>query len=249
MHGAKSLLIKMQGVPWNPVPGREDVGNPVEIMANGDVTNGDDNDEHPQELDDDEHDNDQSIFRGGPHSFHVSRKAVAKYGTTDGCAACAAIKKLGHLKRKSNHNHIGECKRKTIKLMQVDPQYRGSMEKHGLADASQSVEMVTEGRREEMVGHIRKAMHYVNSKVERGSNTLGHRLDKTTMEMLIANIQVAQVYNPPRVVPWCERQLGRYVRTSNHAKASPTRPPPPLPKHKVKFQTTPASSRSIPRMV
>ena len=105
----KELLLKMKGLLWRPVPGREDMRIPVEISVDEGAV-GDDDDNHVQtEHDDDDRDDTIPTFRGGPHSFHVSRKAVMKYGTTEGCAACTALKRLGHLKGKLNHNHIDAC--------------------------------------------------------------------------------------------------------------------------------------------
>ena len=94
---------------------------PVEINTNGDVV--DDDDYQPQDLEDEERDGTAPTLRGGPHSFHVSRKAVAKFGTTEGCAACTALKRLGHLKGKLNHNHSEACWKRIIRLMLDDPQY------------------------------------------------------------------------------------------------------------------------------
>ena len=60
------------------------------------------------------------------------------------------------------------------------------------------MDSVTESRREETLGH--KAIHHVNSIMEKKPSKLEHKLDKTMMELLIANVQVAEVYSPPRVV-------------------------------------------------
>lgn len=59
------------------------------IVDEGDIKNPD--------MDDDKREDVQKpVFRGGPDKLPVSRKAVAKYGITEGCAACIAIKRLGH---------------------------------------------------------------------------------------------------------------------------------------------------------
>ena len=103
------LLNRMKGVPWNLVPGKDDIRVPVDITEEGAVVCEDD--EVPSEKSDDELDEEQKItLRGGPHRLHVSRKAIARYGTTDGCAACTALKRLGHAKGKLNYNHSAECR-------------------------------------------------------------------------------------------------------------------------------------------
>ena len=194
-----AMIMKMKGVPWNPVPGREDSRIPVAIEGDGVIV--DEDDVEVQEMDDDEQEDVQRpTFRGGPDKLHTSRRAVAKYGITEGCAACTAIKRLGHRKGKFNHNHNEDCRRRIIKLMIGDPEYRSLMEKHGyLNNPEQSVEMVSEVQREEMLGRVRKAIHHINGMVEYRRSSIEKQLDKAMMGLLIANVQVAEVYSPPRV--------------------------------------------------
>ena len=188
-----------RGVPWSPVPGRDDVRIQVAINENGDAV--DKGHEQPLDLDEDEHESiQQPILRGGPDTFHVSRKAVAKHGTIDGCAACTAIRRLEHLRGRSNYNHSEECRTRIICMMRNDPEYRGLMEIHCYANSEQNIEMITDMQREEMAGHIRKAIHHINNLMERKRSPIEHGLDTAMMELLIANIQVAEVYSPPRVV-------------------------------------------------
>ena len=94
-----------------------------------------------------------------------------------------------------------------ICMMLDDPRYRGLMERHGFAGGEQSIELVTESRREETSGHIRKATQHVNYMMEKKPSKLEDKLDKTMRELLIANVQVAEVYSPPRVTRMAE-QLG-----------------------------------------
>ena len=142
----------------------------------------------------------QPTLRGGPDKLRVSRKAIARYGATEGCRACTAIEGMGHLRNKLNCNHSAECRRRIIKLMQVDPKYRGLMEKHGYIDnGTPVVEMVSDAQREEMLGHIRKAIHNISRQAEYKESEKERRLDRAMMEILIANIQVAEVYSPARV--------------------------------------------------
>lgn len=130
----------------------------------------------------------------------MSRKAIAKYGGTEGCAVCTAIKRLGHLKGRLNHNHSEECRTRIVELMRGGPQYRWLMEKHVQVGAEQSVDLVTEAQREEMLGHMRKAIHSVNHEGERCAKELEKKPNKAMMDLFIANIQVAEIYSPPRVV-------------------------------------------------
>ena len=54
--------------------------------------------------------------------------------------------------------------------MTGDPQYRSLMEKHGYDTEDRSLELVTEVQREEMLGHVRKALYQVNNKIRKESN-------------------------------------------------------------------------------
>ena len=84
-------------------------------------------------------------------------------------------------------------------MMRSDLQYRSLMEKHGFEPNEQSVEMVTETQRDDMLGHIKKAIYHVNSQRGHRTSELEHRLDKAMVELLMINVQVAEVYSPPRV--------------------------------------------------
>ena len=177
----RGMFAKIQGVPWQPVPGKSEARVPVAIGDGEDV---DDDDMIPHELNDDEkEDMQQPTFRGGPDRFHVSRKAIAKHGTTDGCRACTAIKRIGHTKFKFNYHHSDECRHRIIKAMQDDPEYRSLMEKHGYADHTvMNVEMVSETQREDMEGHIRTIIHHINSTAENVKSVVERRLDRAMMD-------------------------------------------------------------------
>ena len=109
------------------MPGKEDVRIPVDITEDGGIVVEDD--EIQSEMGDDEHDEEQlPSLRGGPHRLHAPRKVAAKYATTEGCAACTAIKRLGHAKGKLNYNHSEECRARMLKEMKADQQYSNLME-------------------------------------------------------------------------------------------------------------------------
>ena len=76
----------------------------------------------PHELNEDEkEDVQQHTFRGGPDRSHTSRKAITKYGTTDGCRACTAIKRMGHTQVKFNYDHSDECRQRIEREVSKDP--------------------------------------------------------------------------------------------------------------------------------
>ena len=85
------VIESMKGLPWEPVPGRQSATIPVAIQENGDVIADEAEAKQMQRRDNAEEDED--IMRHGvtPDKMHVSRKAIAKYGKTEGCPACDAI--------------------------------------------------------------------------------------------------------------------------------------------------------------
>ena len=192
------LLSQMRGVPWNPVPGKDDIRIPVDITEEGAVVCEDD--EVPSEKSDDEVDEEQNTtLRGGPHRLHVSREAIAMYGATDGCAACTALKRLGHARGKPNYNHSAQCRERILQHMKADPQYGNLMEKHGIDVEVANLELVSEIQRGEMLVHVRKAIHHIDQTSGRQRSDTERTIDKAMMEQLITNMHVAEIYNPPRV--------------------------------------------------
>lgn len=120
----RGMLVKIQGVLWQPLPGNSDARVPVAIGDDGDIE--DDDDVVPHELNEDEkEDIQQPTFRRGPGRFHVSREVAATFGTTEGCRACTAIRRMGNRKYKFVYNHNDECRQRITRLMQEDPEYMG----------------------------------------------------------------------------------------------------------------------------
>ena len=79
-------VLEMTGTPWEPVSGKDDHHIPVDIADNGDcMGSGSENDcEQASRMDDEE---DDQLYRNASDTFHVSKKAVRKFGETKGCAA------------------------------------------------------------------------------------------------------------------------------------------------------------------
>lgn len=84
------LTKQMKGVPWEVVPGKLGIPVPVAIKEGGDVVEGDEP-ERDQRIPLDDEGQWVPKFRGGPNRLHVSRKAIERYGPTDGCPACSAL--------------------------------------------------------------------------------------------------------------------------------------------------------------
>ena len=61
---------------------------------------------------------------------------------------------------------------------------------------------------EEMIGHVKKAIHQVKQKMKQENHIgVGAQLDQTMLQMIIAGMDVAEVYSPPRVTTMA-REMG-----------------------------------------
>lgn len=191
------VILKIRGTPSEPVPGRTDSRTLVAIKEDGVAVDYEEAKEPSR--DDVEDEVPEFVRKSGQGKLHVSRKAIAKYGPTDGCAACTAITLRGHLPGKLGHNHSDECRERIVKEMEKDPQYRELLRKHGHDNGMRELEMLDESQVQEMQGHLRKAMDWVNDKMKHEANSLTKQLNKTMLGILIGNMQVAEIYSPPRV--------------------------------------------------
>ena len=192
-----NVILNIRGTPSELVPGRVDPRIPVAIDESGtrveyEETKGPSRDDIGDETP-------ESVKKPGHDKLHVSRKAMAKYGPTDGCAACIAISLRGHLPGKLGHNHNDECRQRILKEMEGDPQYRELLKKHKHGEEPQEIEAVYEGRVQELQGHLRKAIKWVERQVQGKCGTLQNQFDKTMMSLLINNIEVAEIYSLPRI--------------------------------------------------
>ena len=86
-----SLILEMVGVPWETISGRQSAHIPVEATDNGCEVQLGDEDTRAPDVDDDEDDEAGVKLRGSADIFHVSKKAINKYGTTLGRPACKEI--------------------------------------------------------------------------------------------------------------------------------------------------------------
>ena len=82
-----------------------------------------------------------------------------------------------------------------IEEMQKDPQYRQSIQRHnGHLSTIQEREKLKEQQ-----GHLRKAIHAMKQDIDKRSSNIAEQLDKVMMMNMIASMDVAEFYSPPRV--------------------------------------------------
>ena len=127
------MVLRMRGLPWEPIPGKQSMHIPVDINDNGEDPERDSGCEvRPTEaLDDDV----PVELRGGTDKLNISRKAIAKYGATEGCPGCNDLAKRGDRFGKITYKHSDTCRDRIIENMKSDPEYRKLLEKHGVAMA------------------------------------------------------------------------------------------------------------------
>ena len=122
-------VSKMRGVPLEPIFGRGNSLIPVDVEDHGETIESEERESIPYE-EDGENARHEPTFRGGFDKLHISRKAVNKYGTTDGCPACEAIKRRGHLPGRLGHNHSQVCRERLMEAMREDPYYNQLVRRH-----------------------------------------------------------------------------------------------------------------------
>ena len=196
---SRSAVLEMRGLPWEPVPGKPGQHIPVNINEHGQCDDHDYDDLQPQPTIDEEAETER-IYKKGADEFHVSQRAIAKFGETPRCPACRAIQKRGAGMGRIGFNHSQNCKERITELMKLDPEYSQLVDTRTQEDVERSIKTLTTQDREVQMKHVRDAINHINKRMPTQCNDLGTQLDHTMLGMLAKQIQVAEVYNPPRVV-------------------------------------------------
>ena len=198
------LIDNMLGVPCRPAPHRDGQHIPVDINVHGDVQDETEENEEPPKEDIEADDADLEYQRR-THNLHVSRKAIQKYGTTEGCPACSVINRRGHLIGKIRYNHNTACRTRILEAMQEDPEYRRLAHKHTPQPQMRDVEALTEEQVAEKKHNLIRAIASIEQRERRDRGHLGQQLSHTMVKNLIAKMEVAEVYSPPGVTRMAER--------------------------------------------
>ena len=104
------MTKQMKGLPREPVPGKQSHHILVAIEEDGAVMGEEAEDLESRPTANDEEDAGERRYMKNPDQLHVSKKAIAKLGTTDGCAGCGAIVGRGHLPGRFGCNHSTKCR-------------------------------------------------------------------------------------------------------------------------------------------
>ena len=152
------MIKKMKGLPWEPVPGRQSQHVPVMIGDDGTVLDEEAENVKTRPKFAEEEDPSERRYMKNPDQLHVSKKAIAKFGTTEGCPGCDAIIRRGHTAGRLGYNHSKECRARIMEAMIDDPEYQHLIQKNrGSKDCNQ-LEMITDEQRLEQVAHAKRAM-------------------------------------------------------------------------------------------
>ena len=211
------IVTKMKGVPWEPVAGRICLQIPMDVEDHGETIELEERERIPLE-EDGEHGEAETPFRRGPDKLHISRKAINKYGTTDGCPACETVKRRGNQLGRLGQHHSQECRQRVMDRMQSDPEYQQLMQRHkrmakeanipGADEAhSTMLDLLTEDQDNEKRHQLQHAIQCIRRQMDGKQSTIGSWLEMEMMAMLKSKVDMAEVYGPRRIAQMA-KQMG-----------------------------------------
>lgn len=134
-------------------------------------------------------------FRGGTDKFHASRKAIDRYGPTAGCPVCTSIIRKWITIGRVGVHHNDTCRERVANEMKKDSHYRKLMQKHqGNISTVQGQNTLEEQR-----CHIRKVSHPIQQELKKIINNITDQLGQAMMRRMVASMDVAEFYSPPRM--------------------------------------------------
>lgn len=127
----------------------------------------------------------------------------------------------GHLLTKTGrlgYNHNDACRTRVMQLMTEDLDYRQLIQKHqqgrdqgelsSVEVQTTNIDVMSTEYVEERRGQIKKAIQHIEQHVKQeGRTNVETQLNQTMARMLVANIDVAEVYSPPKVAQMA-REMG-----------------------------------------
>ena len=156
----------------------------------------------------------------------MSKRAIERYGTTEGCPACNIIKKRRITKGRLGVHHNDQCRKRITTEIKDDPQYKllvqrsqGRLETlQNVVDDSHRVRTIPreenshcseqptqQWQREEQRGHVRKAIQQIKQKTRGTVNNVSSQLDKIMFQLMVSAMDVAEFYSPPRIAEMAAR--------------------------------------------
>ena len=197
----REMVLGMRGSPWEPVPGKQGMHIFVDVDDNGEDPEKDCGREvRPTEALDDE---DPVETRYNADKFHISRKAITKYGVTIGCPGCNELVKRGDKPGKITYTHSDECRHRIIEHMKEDLEYRRLLEKHGFNIGIVQAEGLTQAQMQAKKHHLLQAIIEVERmerKQQRGAKEC--QLNQMMRKLMFERMEVAEVHSPHGLRRW-----------------------------------------------
>ena len=202
----KNLVLGMMGVPWETIFGRKSMHIPVETSEDGREVSIEEGNNEIFEVD--EADEEISMrFRGGPDKLHISQKAVRNSGTTPGCPACRELERRGHASGRLGYNNSETCRRRIFNRMVQEPEYKTLVDRHGNMKTDGVANVATVEQQRTQSKWIKHTMIVLQHKMKSEGENLGYMLNNVMLGMLRQEMDVVEVYSPPRVAAMA-KQLG-----------------------------------------
>ena len=200
----RERVLRMRGSPWEPVPGKQSMHIPVDVDDNGEDPEGDEGCEtKPTDALDDEV---PVELRGGVDKLHISRKAIARYGATIGCPGCNDLSKRGQRPGKITYKHSDECRNRIIENMEGDPEYKKLLERHGVTIGMLNAEVLTEVQVNIRKHQVEKAIEEIERRERQHKRSVKEvGLNQMMRKIMFEQMEVAEVYSPPRVTKMARR--------------------------------------------
>ena len=201
----KELILQMRCSPWELVLGKQNMNIPVDVDDDGEDPEGDNGSEiRPTgTLDDDV----PVETRGGLDKLHIFRKAIIRYGSIVGFPGCNDLARRGPGQQgKINYHHSNECRARIIEHMKGDPEYRRLLEKHGYIIGMVLNEALTKVQVNEKKHQVQKAMAEIERKERQCMRGYKEgQLNCAMRQMMFENMEVAEIYSPPRITKRARR--------------------------------------------
>ena len=103
------------------------------------------------------------------------------------------------------YNHSTTCRERIRAEMQKDPEYRRLMHKHELHHEAGQIEILTEAQVNERRHNVQRAINVIEREARKGIKSVEQQLTHTMVTHLLAKIEVAEIYSPPRVTEMAQR--------------------------------------------
>ena len=200
----REMVLGMMGVPWETIPGRRSKHLPVEITEEGHEVIVDDKTNKDPDINDEDEDNGVKL-RGGLDRLHISKKVVGKYGATRGCPACREIQRRGQEAGRLGYNHSSACRQRIFNEMTRDPEYKPLVDKHGNMKTSDDKDLVALEQQIGQAKWAKRAINVIEQRMMAEGDNLGSMLNSVMMKMLGKEMDVAEVYSPPRVTAMAQK--------------------------------------------